>query len=551
MSDVPAAASHDPIAGPSLRLLTAVALTVFAATLAGAGISWVRGTLMPVWIGTAVMVYWLLRTQRRDWPTIIAVCWLANVAASIAIGRWMPRAVLLPTVNLLEALLVALPLRMFRLDDDFAEPRTLVAFYALVLGPATMTAASVGAFVTHGMTGVPFFQIWTEWYRTTALGQAVLVPPLMVLKVDSFAAIFRSDRLPGTLLLLGIVAVAIAINAAFPDYPLGFLFFPVVVLITFRRGFAGGALGLALVILYMAGGLRDAHNAVSVSDPRLHLLFVQLYIAAIGFTVIVVGAGLEQRRKLEVSLAEARDAAEAATRAKTMFLANMSHELRTPLNAVIGFSNLMHGEIYGPLGHERYCEYARNIHDAGHHLLEVIGDILDMSKIEVGKYEIWREELPLNTLVNECTDLMRQRAAERHIDLASQLAGPERVIADRRAVKQMLLNLLSNAIKFTPAGGKITVATKAAGEKLVLAVSDTGIGIPADDMKRLAKPFVQLRRETATVSAQAGTGLGLALVRALAEKHGGALVIESEEGRGTCARIEIPLVVPQVTKSAA
>ena len=358
MSAVPAVARADATAGPSLRLLATVVLTVFCAVLVGVGVSWVRGTLSPVWIGTAVMVYWLMRTPRRDWPSIVAVCWLANVAASIAMGRWMPRAILLPTVNLLEAVLITVPLRMYKLDDDFARPLTLAAFYALVLGPATMIAACLGAFVTHRLTGAPFFRIWTEWYTTTALGQAVLVPPLMVLRKDSLAAIFRRDLLPGTLLLLGIVVATIAINAALPDYPLGFLFFPAVVLITFRRGFGGGAVGLMLVLLYMAAGLRDAHNAVFVRDARLHLLFVQLYTAAISFTVIVVGAGLEQRRKLEASLAEARDAAEAASRAKTMFLANMSHELRTPLNAVIGFSNLIHGEIYGPLGHGRYRDYA-------------------------------------------------------------------------------------------------------------------------------------------------------------------------------------------------
>src|SRR5215469_14193837 len=270
MSGVPAVARADPTAGPSLRLLATVVATVFCAALLGVAVSWVRGTLTPVWLGTGVMVYWLLRTPRRDWPSIVTVCWLANVAASIAIGRWMPRAILLPTVNLIEAVLVTVPLRMFKLDDDFARPRTLAAFYALVLGPATMTAASLGAFFTHRLTGAPFFQIWTEWYTTTALGQAVLLLPLMVLRKDSVAAIFRRDLLPGTLLLLAIVAATVAINAALPGYPLGFLFFPAVVLITFRRGFGGGAVGLVLVLLYMASGLRDAHNVLSVSDARLH-----------------------------------------------------------------------------------------------------------------------------------------------------------------------------------------------------------------------------------------------------------------------------------------
>ncbi len=540
-----------PIASPSPRVLAAIILSVFCAALAGVGVGWMRGPLLPVWLGTAVVVYWLLRRPRRDWPTIVAVCWFANVAAAVAIGRGLPRSIVLPTVNIIEALLVAAPLRVFGLDRDFARPRTLAVFYGLVLGPATMLAALFGAVALHWLIGAPFLQIWTEWYLTTALGQAILLPPLMVVRRDSLAAIFSRELLPGTLLLLGIVAGTIAINAVFHDYPLGFLFFPAVVLITFQRGFAGGALGLVLVVVYMARGLHDVHSTLLASDAQLHLVFVQLYTAVISFTVVIVGAGLEQRNKLELSLAEAReeavvarDAAEAGSRAKTMFLANMSHELRTPLNAVIGFSNLMHREIHGPLGHGRYGEYARNIQDAGHHLLDVIGDILDMAKIEAGKYEILSEELDLNLLVGECVELMRERAAERQLSLVLELAGPERIVADRRAMKQIVLNLLSNAIKFTPAGGEISVVTKTMGDKLILAVTDTGIGIPADDLPRLGKPFVQLRRASAEVSAQAGTGLGLALVRALAEKHGGTFVIESEVRRGTCAKIEIPILEP-------
>jgi signal transduction histidine kinase len=553
MADLPAVERARLIASPPLRVLVTIVLTLFCAILAGVAVSWMRGALLPVWLGTAVMVYWLLHKPGREWPVIALVCWAGNVAAAIAIGRGMPRCILLSTVNLIQALLVAAPLRIFRLDRDFAQPRTLAVFYVLVLGPATMLSALIGAVVLHRLTGEPFLQAWTEWYITTALGQAVLVPPLMVVRRQSLAAIFTRELLPGTLLLLGIVAVAIAINVLFPDYPLRFLFFPAVVLITFQRGFAGGTLGLVLVVFYMAGVVHDAYDTALASDVRLHLVFIQLYTAAIGFTVVIVGAGLDQRRKLESSLAEAReeaivarDAAESANRAKTMFLANMSHELRTPLNAVIGFANVMHREIHGPLGNGRYREYARSIHDAGRHLLAVIGDILDMSKIEAGKYEILCEELELNALVGQCVELMHERAAERQVSLVTELAGPEWIVADHRAMKQIVLNLLSNAIKFTPANGTVSVVTKTMGDKLVLAVADTGIGIPAEDLHKLGKPFVQLRHATAEVSAQDGTGLGLALVLALAEKHGGTFILESEAGQGTCARIEIPIHAPAV-----
>jgi signal transduction histidine kinase len=556
ISSAVAPASH--VSSPPLRLLAMAGLSTFCTTMAGAMAGWLPGALLPVWLGTAVVVYWLLRTPRRYWPFIIATCWLAYVAAAFTLGRGMPRGILLPTVNLIQAILVALPLRLLRLDRNFARPRTLIVFYALVLGPASMAPALVAAFVLDRLAGVPMFQGWTEWYVTSSLGVAMLVPPLIVLRRNSLGAIFTPDRLPGTIALLGIMAAVIAVNFLCREYPLGFLFFPAVVLITFQRGFAGGFIGLILVVLYLAVGVNDIHRTLPAADAHLHLIFVQLYTAAISFTVVIVGTGLEQRRKLEQSLAEAReeafvarDAAEAASRAKTMFLANMSHELRTPLNAVIGFSNLMHREMYGPLGDRRYREYASSIQDAGRHLLDIIGDILDMSKIEAGKYEISREILPLNALVGECLELMRDRAAEQEVYLVSELRGPERILADRRAMKQILINLLSNAIKFTPAGGKISVITKTQGDSLVLAVADTGVGIPADELHQLGKPFVQLRRTSAAITTQPGTGLGLALVRALAEKHGGALVIDSEEGLGTCARIEIPLAGQARVKTAA
>jgi len=165
MPAVPAVARAHPIAGPSPRLLATIALTVFCATLAGAGISWIRGALLPVWLGTAIVVYWLLHTPRRDWPSIVVVCWLANVAAAVAIGRGMPRAILLPTVNLIQAFLVAAPLRVFKLDEDFARPRTLCAFYALILGPASIVSALIGAFVVHGLAGAPFLNAWAVQLR--------------------------------------------------------------------------------------------------------------------------------------------------------------------------------------------------------------------------------------------------------------------------------------------------------------------------------------------------------------------------------------------------
>jgi signal transduction histidine kinase len=531
-------------------VLFAIALSVFCAALAGVAISWVRGTLTPLWIGTGIILYWLMRHERRAWPAVAAMAWLANVAASLCLGHTLLRCVLLPSINITEAFLFAVPLRLFGLDRDFAQPRTLLVFYLLVIGPATMTSAALGALALHALTGASFPQLATQWYISTALGQAVVMPPLMTVRWSSIKAIFSREQRPGTLMFLGAVVLAIAVNVIFHQYALGFLFFPAVVLLTFQRGFAGGALGLVLVIAYMMITIvvGDAHASLAAPEARAHVVLAQLYAAVISFTVIMIGAGLEQRRRLEDHLADAReeaivarDVAESANRAKSMFLANMSHELRTPLNAIIGFSDLMSCELYGPLGNARYRDYVGRIQEAGQHLLGVIGDILDMSKIEAGRYEIHREDIELDPLVEECINLMSGRAAAANVKLASDLAGPKRISADRQALKQILLNLLSNAIKFTPSGGSVAVATTCIGGNLVLTVSDTGIGIDATDLHRLGTPFVQLRRANVAITAQDGTGLGLALVRAMVEKHAGRLQIESENGRGTCAKVEIPI----------
>jgi signal transduction histidine kinase len=501
-----------PLTVPPLALAE-LAAVVFLLSLAGSIVTLTKGALTPIWVANAVIVYALLRASRRDWPALIAAGALGNIAASLMIGHGAARAIAFPLCNLAEVLIVALPLRLTKLDRDFAQPRSLLAFYLL------------------------------------ALGQSILVPPLMTVRWKELKALFSPAAALGTLLNLAVVLAAIGANYLLRDYPLAFLFFPAVLLLTFQRGFAGGALGTMLIAAYLILPvlLDDPHGALRGHPLREQIMLVQMYVAVIGFTVVLTGAALDRRRKLEKSLAEAheealvaRDAAEQANRAKTMFLANMSHELRTPLNAVIGFSELMHGQIYGPLGDARYRDYASRISGAGRHLLELIGNILDMSKIESGRYEIEREDLIADLLLRDCLELMRERARQGGIKLVLETEGPQQVSADSRALKQILLNLLSNALKFTPSGGRVITRSVVTGDTFVLSVADTGIGIPEDELEQLGNPFVQLRRSMA-VTSQPGTGLGLALVRALAEMHGGTMHIESVEGQGTTVNVAIPL----------
>ncbi|NIJ41787.1 PAS domain S-box-containing protein [Parvibaculum indicum] len=258
--------------------------------------------------------------------------------------------------------------------------------------------------------------------------------------------------------------------------------------------------------------------------------------------IIGVTRDINARKAYEAELKEARERAETASRTKSRFLANMSHELRTPLNAIIGFSEILNLQMFGELGHERYKEYAQLINESGQLLLDLISDILDMSKIEAGKYELHPEEGDMRQIAEATLRLVRARADENRQKLDLVVPGPRPlpIVADIRAVKQILLNLLSNAVKFTPPGGVISVGIAEKDEGYILTVSDTGPGIPESQIARLGRPFEQISGNASI--AQQGTGLGLALVRSLATMHGGSFGIESELGRGTCVTVALPAV---------
>jgi cell cycle sensor histidine kinase DivJ len=242
----------------------------------------------------------------------------------------------------------------------------------------------------------------------------------------------------------------------------------------------------------------------------------------------------------ELGLEIARAEAETREAGKTRFLANMSHELRTPLNAVLGFSDIMRQRIFGPLP-ERYGEYAENIHQAGGHLLDLINDVLDVTKIEAERYALTLERFDAREVVSAAMALVRVNADDKGVSLSSILPGdPVEVSADRRALKQIALNLLSNAVKFTARGGSVTVTVEAIGPYLEVVVADTGVGIAPEDVRRLGRPFEQAGEME---QRRQGTGLGLSLVRAFAELHGGRMSIDSTLGEGTAVTVRLPVAL--------
>jgi two-component system, cell cycle sensor histidine kinase PleC len=254
----------------------------------------------------------------------------------------------------------------------------------------------------------------------------------------------------------------------------------------------------------------------------------------------------EEVADLAEKYAEEKTRAEEASQAKSKFLANMSHELRTPLNAIIGFSEIMESGMFGPLGSDKYREYCCDIHQSGQYLLEVINDILDMSKIEAGRIRLDLEQIELEPFLNDAMRVVSGRANDKRLKLIARIGRGIRLSADHRLLKQIVLNLLSNAVKFTPEGGRITIRARATGGWVSVSIADTGIGIPEDALARLGRPFEQV--ESQLTKSHQGSGLGLAIAKSLIELHHGAMRIHSTPGSGTMVLLRLPVSRTAVQK---
>jgi signal transduction histidine kinase len=269
----------------------------------------------------------------------------------------------------------------------------------------------------------------------------------------------------------------------------------------------------------------------------------QLMVRAIRYSI--------ERARGRLLLLDAKTKAEIANRTKTEFLANMSHELRTPLNAIMGFSELMKGQMLGPVGNPTYVEYARDIYQSAAHLLQIINDILDLSKVEAGKIDLDERPINVHALVDTSLRLVAERASEAGVTVTNEVAADlPPLFADERLLKQILINLLSNSIKFTEKGGSVRVqAGRETTGVMSLSVADSGIGIAEDDLPRVMEPFRQA--DAALSRKYEGTGLGLPLVKAFAELHGGRLELESALNVGTTAIVRLPAdrVIPPRKKA--
>jgi len=334
-----------------------------------------------------------------------------------------------------------------------------------------------------------------------------------------------------------------------------FIFATLIVLLAIRMTFAStvmtilyaGTIPMTLAVVLRLLLLNDPfYFALASMAVGVHVYFVFL-AKGLNSTALAMLEFRSQKDALIAELEEqkaisdeARRRAETANKAKSRFLATMSHELRTPLNAIMGFSEVMKGEILGPMSNPTYREYAGNIHASGRHLLNLINEILDLSRIEAGRYELHEEPIRLTDIAEDCYRLLKLKADAKGVAMVEEYAhGLAQVWMDQRAVRQIVLNLLSNALKFTPKGGRITITvshTQDGGQWL--SVRDTGPGIPEDEIPKVLQAFGQ--GSLAHQTAEGGTGLGLPIVQNLIELHGGRFELHSELRKGTEAVVFVP-----------
>ena len=527
-----------------LLLASAIAAAVVVAGLVMREMDYVA----PIWLPNAIIVAMLLRSVSAQWIQILAVAFGALLGGELWLGASFEQSCVFSAINIFEVLIVACPLRQSGFDKKLTSSEGLGIFYLLALGPATLISTCLASGYLSWVGADTFWNVFPVWYASAAMGMAAIAPLASVLQWQDFRPIFELRKLAGTIVLFFSVIATLALMRHFSYLPLGFLLFPVMLFITLFRGYGGIALATGFASAIMIYNLMAAQGFLSATPLHFRdkLMVLQLFIVVISATSMYFAAILAERRRLIQQLEDAsksalsaRDAAEGANQSKSVFLANMSHELRTPLNAILGYSEIMRDGLLKAKCEGECREHSKVIHSAGSHLLSLINDILDMSKIEAGKFELHLEEIEVRAAVKDCVGLMEVRACQ--AGLTFEVLAPVHSVlisADGRALRQIILNLLSNAVKFTPKGGRVIVDLFERGDDLEICVRDTGVGIPAKDISRLGIPFEQVRRGSDV--AHAGTGLGLALVSALAKKHGGSMKIESQEGVGTQVTITLP-----------
>lgn len=501
------------------------------------------GNLSAFWPANAVLLGLLVRFPRLARAGGWAAAAVAFVLADAATGSSWTKAGLLTLCNMVGAAVgYVLMARLTPKDRLLERPAALVSVMLIVLAASTVTSVFgglVNVLLFHGGPARGFF----IWLATELANYIVILP--IVLTFPGPAALKRwfigLIRTPPKLsaaapLITYVVCLAMVPMVGGP----GALAFPVPSLLwcALTYGLAASAL-LTLSFAVWTLVILSMTTASLTHLSGLELVSLRLGVMLVALAPITVASAMAERNELLREATAARKAAEDAMAARTLLLATMAHELRSPLTAIVGFSNMMAKEVFGPVGHAKYLDYAQSIEMAGSHLSELVTDLLDTAKVEAGKIELSLAPVSSREMVEQSLRLVRGLAVEAEVSLIMTDGDWPQVHADQRAVKQVLINLLSNAVKFSPPSGRVEISGAAGADRLVISVRDFGRGITEEELALIGRPFVQIG-DPAT--RRQGSGLGLALSQELVERHGGRLRLESTLGQGATARFDLPLI---------
>ena len=488
----------------------------------------------PIWLPASVAMVAALAGGLGAAPGIYAGAFIANF---VLFDPPVAEAAAIAATNTAGPLLGAALLRRWHprkgLFDSFAGVVAFLASTTLVAPAITALGGAATLTIGKPFNGAIFYEIWLGWWLSDSGGTLFLAAAAILwlgLEKDQRGP---AERLaPRELFVWTTVAVftvllfltrelpGAAIKWAFP-----FLLVVPIAWVALRMSLRAALTLVSLVAIFASAGTVAGVGPFQTGAGN-SLQLVGVLVVLLAMTVLTIVALVAERRS-----------AEAASRVKSMFLATASHELRTPLNTIIGLSSLMGEGRAQPAG--KVAEYARDIERSGEHLLGLIDDLLDLSKIEAGRFDLRESVFDVRELLQTALGFVGEQARKREISLEADTNSTARLFADRKALLQVLLNLLSNAVKFTPPGGNVGLTvTRAADGSLSISVSDDGIGIEAAAMERVFTPFERVRDGDARDVP--GTGLGLAIARGLAELHGGTLAIESEPGHGTRTTLRLP-----------
>ena len=501
------------------------------------------GNLSAFWPANAVLLGLLVRFPRLARAGGWAAAAVAFVLADAATGSSWTKAGLLTLCNMVGAAVGYVFMARLTPKDRLLEgPAALVSVMLIVLAASTVTSVFgglVNVLLFHGGPARGFF----IWLATELANYIVILP--IVLTFPGPAALKRwfigLIRTPPKLsaaapLITYVVCLAMVPMVGGP----GALAFPVPSLLwcALTYGLAASAL-LTLSFAVWTLVILSMTTASLTHLSGLELVSLRLGVMLVALAPITVASAMAERNELLREATAARKAAEDAMAARTLLLATMAHELRSPLTAIVGFSNMMAKEVFGPVGHAKYLDYAQSIEMAGSHLSELVTDLLDTAKVEAGKIELSLAPVSSREMVEQSLRLVRGLAVEAEVSLSMTDGDWPQVHADQRAVKQVLINLLSNAVKFSPPSGRVEISGAAGADRLVISVRDFGRGITEEELALIGRPFVQIG-DPAT--RRQGSGLGLALSQELVERHGGRLRLESTLGQGATARFDLPLI---------